>query len=133
MGALDTVRRELQKAFDKIHVRSLRIAGSSSSSIHYSLHGAHLAFVFVWLLFREAKIFKSELSLPLKSTHCLVSINPKLSSLSQNLYFKNGQSVSDQIWKIMLLSRNLLHLEIRLLIGFGSWVSLQVTSVFFLF
>jgi hypothetical protein len=114
MGALDTVRRELQKAFDKIHVRSLRIAGSSSSSsssIHYPLHGAHLAFV--WLLFREAKILKSELSLPLKSTHCLVSINPKLSSLSQNLYFKNAQNVSDQIWKIMLLSRNLLLLEIR--------------------
>jgi hypothetical protein len=115
MGALDTVRRELQKAFDKIHVRSLRIAGSSSSSssssIHYPLHGAHLAFV--WLLFREAKILKSELSLPLKSTHCLVSINPKLSSLSQNLYFKNAQNVSDQIWKIRLLSRNLLLLEIR--------------------
>jgi len=112
MGALDTVRRELQKAFDKIHVRSLRIAGSSSSSsIHYSLHGAHLAFV--WLLFREAKILKSELSLPLKSTHCLVSINPKLSSLYQNLYFKNGQSVGDQIWKTMLLSRNLLLSEIR--------------------
>ncbi|KAJ6701090.1 hypothetical protein OIU74_012439 [Salix koriyanagi] len=58
MGALHTVRRELQEAFVKIHGGSRRIAGGSSSSrgggggavtvavsIHYSLYVAHLAFV----------------------------------------------------------------------------------------
>ncbi|KAJ6715034.1 hypothetical protein OIU85_026529 [Salix viminalis] len=56
MGALHTVRRELQEAFVKIHGGSRRIAGSSSTrggggaavavavavSIHYSLYVAQL-------------------------------------------------------------------------------------------